>query len=251
MTWSVGVLVLAAGRGTRLPVTGDWSKHLEPLRVGQSRRPLLDHVLERVAPADDLLVAVGHRAGAAETALRAGGSGARTIRVADIDDLPGSIDACLAGLATDVAVVAEGDVIVARGAMARFLAAARHGPRVPLRLLTGPKTPGPGYVTLDISAEGRVTRVRRCLPGDAFRLSVLAAAVGPPLRGRVGELAAPAAPLAGLISGVWHRVAAALLAEGTPVLAQRARDGGVNVNTPAALRAAQEYVCNDREDQGQ
>jgi CTP:molybdopterin cytidylyltransferase MocA len=251
MTWSVGALVLAAGRGTRLPVTGDWSKHLEPLRVGQTQRPLLDFVLERVTPADDLLVAVGHRAAAAEAALREGGSGARTVRVADIDDLPGSIDACLGGLATDVAVVVEGDVIAARGEMARFLAAARHGPRVPLRLLAGPKTPEPGYVTLDICANGRVVSVRRCLPGDTFRLSVLAAAVGPQLRGRIGELAVPREPLAGLVSGVWHRVAARLVAEGGLVLAERARDGGVNVNTRAALRAAQEYVSSDQEDPGQ
>jgi NDP-sugar pyrophosphorylase family protein len=234
------VLVLAAGRGTRLPASGAWSKHMEPLPGRPDR--IIDAVLSRLAGPAEVLVATGHEASALTAHLTARWPAARWYLVADIDDLAGSVAEGLARLHSDDAVVVEGDVLVPARSMAAFLAAASPDPAPALRLLAGPRPPRPDRATIDATPDGVVRAVRPSRRTDAVRWGVLAAACGPQIRDRAAALCAPYPPLSGLAVSIWHGAAARLLAEGQQVRIVRADDGGVNVNSPADLVTAGEYL---------
>jgi hypothetical protein len=236
------VLVLAAGRGTRLPTSGGWSKHLEPL-PGRSER-IIDAVVHRLRDADDILVAAGHEADALTAHLAACCPEIRCFRVDDMDDLPASIAAGLSRLDADRAVVVEGDVLIPARSMAAFLTDPREPPS-DLDLLVGGKDPRPDRCTIDLSPAGVALAVRPVAPGDLLRWSVLAAACRRDVQSRVASLCAPYSPLAGLGVSMWHVVAARLLAEGAEVRVTIAADGGVNINSPCDLAAAGEYVRLD------
>jgi GTP:adenosylcobinamide-phosphate guanylyltransferase len=238
------VLVLAGGRGTRLPTSGAWSKHMEVLPGRPDR--IIDVVLSRLAGAAEVLVAIGHEASALTAHLAARWPAARWYMVAEIDDLAGSVADGLARLHGDHAVVVEGDVLVPARSMAAFLAAPAPDPAPDpapaLRLLAGPRVPRPDRATIDATPDGVVRAVRPSRRTDAVRWGVLAAACGHEIRDRVPALCAPYPPLTGLGVSMWHVAAARLLAEGRPVRIVRADDGGVNVNSPADLAAAGEYL---------
>jgi NDP-sugar pyrophosphorylase family protein len=241
----VSVLVLAAGRGTRLPTPGAWSKHMEFLPDSPDR--IIDLVISRLTGAADVLVATGHEASALAAHLTARWPATRCFEVADIEDMAGSTADGLARLETDHAVVVEGDVLVPARSMAAFLAAPPPGPAPALRLLVGPRLPRPDRATIDATPDGIARAVRPSYDTDSVRLGVLAAACRREIRDRVPTLCAPYPPLTGLGVSMWHVAAARLLAEGHEVRIVRAEDGGVNINRPTDLAKAAEYVrCESR-----
>jgi CTP:molybdopterin cytidylyltransferase MocA len=240
----VGAVVLAGGRGSRLPTAA--GKHLEPVRAGGRSAPLIDHVLGRLTGVDEVVVATGFCPERIERHVAGHWPAARCFRVPDVADLPASVAAALTGLAADVTIVVEGDVIVSRRAMAGFVAALRQrGAGPPLRLLAGPKPVEPHRCTFDLTPFGVVRSVRPAVAADPSRLSVLAAAPGAALTADLPALARPGPSLTGLAASMWHCVAAGLLATGRTTLVHLAPDGGVNVNTPAALAEAGRYLERD------
>jgi hypothetical protein len=206
---------------------------------------VIDLVISRLTGAADVLVAVGHEASALTTHLAARWPAARCFEVAEIDDMAGSVTDGLARLATDRAVVVEGDVLVPARSMAAFLTAPPPGTAPALRLLAGPRMPRPDRVTVDATPDGVVRAVRPSYHTDQVRWGVLAAACRREIRDRVPALCAPYPPLAGLGVSMWHVAAARLLAEGQEVRIVRADDGGVNVNLPADLAKAAEYARSE------
>lgn len=244
MTVSVGAVVLAGGRGSRLPAPA--GKHLQPVPAGGGSVPLLDHVLGRLAGVDEVVVATGFRPERVERHVARRWPGVRCFRVPDVADLPASAAAALAELRAPVTMVVEGDVIVGRLAMAAFVGALREQPGgPPLRLLAGPKPARPGRCTFDLDPGGVVRSVRPAGSADASRLSVLAAVPGAGVAADLPALARPGPALRGLAASMWHIVAAGLLAAGRETRVDLAPDGGVNVNTPQALAEAGRYLERD------
>lgn len=238
----VGALVLAGGRGSRLPVSGPWGKHMEP--VPGSGLRLIDAVLSRLSGADEILVAAGYGAQALQAYLARRWPLARSFLVADIRDLPSALSDGFALLEADVAVAVEGDVVAPMQSMAGFLAGARRE-LGGLHLLVGAKPARADRGTLEIRADGTVGAVRPVRPDDERRWSVLAAACPRELWARLRLLAARYEPLAGARVSVWHATAARLLAEGAEVRVTISQDAGVNVNTGADLLAAADFVHAD------
>lgn len=236
---TVGVLVLAAGSGTRLSVSGPWSKHLEPLPGLPVR--LIDAVLGRVQSADDVLVATGHRAEELQAHLARCWPGTRWFTVPDVSCLPASVVAGLSLMRTDAVITVEGDVVTPKQSLTNYLRLAR--PKAEgLHLLVGARPARLDRCTIDIRDDGTAAAIRPVRAGETARWSVLAAACSTALRPRLRELASPLPALEGLRVSLWHTVAARLLAQGGVVQVSTASDGGVNVNTAAELFAAAAYL---------
>ena len=145
-------MILSAGLGTRLAPLSTWrAKALVP--VGD--RPAIAHILERVLPLGDRIVAnAHHRAGDLEGYL---GEHAADVRVSHEERLLGTAG----GVAHAAAELGEGDVLVHNGdILASFdLAALVAHHRTDATLAIEPGPPGTGNVGVD--AEGRITRLRK------------------------------------------------------------------------------------------
>lgn len=239
--------IFAGGSGSRMENKNGLPKHLMPIQVGNSKRPVIAYILADVCQhVDEVIVGTAYRASVMERYLARSEWDVQTLRMPVLDDMGFNALYAAQHIDGDVVAYLGGDTILHKDSHQCFWPQLNNliGPTCPLVLLLGPQRPNPRRSTFDVDDTNTIVAVRASQETDYYRYSWLVAAIWREYLIRWIETGNHLRPACeeGIVYTIWPALTKYILSEGLVAKAIITSKPSFNINTRTNLLAAQTFL---------